>query len=140
MHPPHIGGGLGGGGCFFASFFAPKKVRNCPFLKEGVGDDGRWQGSALQKGVWGGTPETKKCFLWYESNVEIRISLEGWGISDDTDAMVQTISRGIGKDGDAAPKPGVATPYRAISGRKVLYRCLIEQKRLYLTETLLNPQ
>ena len=25
MHPPHIGGGLGGGGCFFASFFAPKK-------------------------------------------------------------------------------------------------------------------
>ena len=27
MHPPHIGGGLGGGGCFFASFFAPKKVR-----------------------------------------------------------------------------------------------------------------
>ena len=23
----HIGGGLGGGGCFFASFFAPKKVR-----------------------------------------------------------------------------------------------------------------
>ena len=29
LHPPHIGGGLGGGGCFFASFFAPKKVRNC---------------------------------------------------------------------------------------------------------------
>ena len=28
LHPPHIGGGLGGGGCFFASFFAPKKVRN----------------------------------------------------------------------------------------------------------------
>ena len=27
LHPPHIGGGLGGGGCFFASFFAPKKVR-----------------------------------------------------------------------------------------------------------------
>ena len=25
LHPPHIGGGLGGGGCFFASFFAPKR-------------------------------------------------------------------------------------------------------------------
>ena len=111
-----------------------------PSYEEGVGDDGRWQGSALQKGVWGGTPETKKCFLWYESNVEIRISLEGWGISDDTDAMVQTVSRGISQDGDATPKPGATTPYRAISGRKVLYRCLIEQKRLYLTETLLNPQ
>ena len=44
MHPPHIGGGLGGGGCFFASFFAPKKARNCPFLKEGVGDDGEAEG------------------------------------------------------------------------------------------------
>jgi hypothetical protein len=31
LHPPHIGGGLGGGGCFFASFFAPKKVRNMGF-------------------------------------------------------------------------------------------------------------
>ena len=28
LHPPHIGGGLGEGGCFFASFFAPKKVRS----------------------------------------------------------------------------------------------------------------
>ena len=32
LHPPHIGGGLGGGGCFFASFFAPKKVRSKMFL------------------------------------------------------------------------------------------------------------
>ena len=31
LHPPHIGGGLGGGGCFFASFFAPKKVRELGF-------------------------------------------------------------------------------------------------------------
>jgi hypothetical protein len=28
LHPSHIGEGLGWGGCFFASFFAPKKVRN----------------------------------------------------------------------------------------------------------------
>jgi hypothetical protein len=27
-HITHIGGGLVGGGCFFASFFAPKKVRD----------------------------------------------------------------------------------------------------------------
>jgi hypothetical protein len=27
LHPLHIGRGLGEGGCFFASFFAPKKVR-----------------------------------------------------------------------------------------------------------------
>ena len=38
LHPPHIGGGLGGGGCFFASFFAPKKVRNkaLPLSTEGT--------------------------------------------------------------------------------------------------------
>ena len=34
LHPPHIGGGLGGGGCFFASFFAPKKVRNYLLMKK----------------------------------------------------------------------------------------------------------
>jgi hypothetical protein len=27
LHPPHIGGGLVGGGCLFASFSAPEKVR-----------------------------------------------------------------------------------------------------------------
>ena len=27
LHPPNIGGGLGGGGCLFASFSAPEKVR-----------------------------------------------------------------------------------------------------------------
>ena len=27
LHPPHIGGGLGGGGCLFASFSAPEKER-----------------------------------------------------------------------------------------------------------------
>ena len=31
LHPPHIGGGLGGGGCLFASFSAPEKVRNLGF-------------------------------------------------------------------------------------------------------------
>jgi hypothetical protein len=31
LHPPHIGGGLGGGGCLFASFSAPEKVRNKDF-------------------------------------------------------------------------------------------------------------
>ena len=50
MHPPHIGGGLGGGGCFFASFFAPKKVRI-------------WQGSALQKGGMGDIPQQGKALL-----------------------------------------------------------------------------
>ena len=27
LHPAHIGGGLGGGGCLFATFSAPEKVR-----------------------------------------------------------------------------------------------------------------
>ena len=111
--------------CFFLRAEESKNMARLCLAKRGMGDIPQ---------------QEKKCFLWYESNVEIRISLEGWGISDNTDAMVQTISRGIGKDGDATPKPGATTPYRAISGRKVLYRCLIEQKRLYLTETLLNPQ
>ena len=43
LHPPHIGGGLGGGGCFFASFFAPKKVR-----KWGLGDFPQ-HGNAMKK-------------------------------------------------------------------------------------------
>ena len=45
MHPPHIGGGLGGGGCFFASFFAPKKVRSMRF--------GEWSEAFLARKVLG---------------------------------------------------------------------------------------
>ena len=33
LHPPPIWGGLGGGGCFFASFFAPKKERTKALLE-----------------------------------------------------------------------------------------------------------
>ena len=63
LHPPHIGGGLGGGGCFFASFFAPKKVRNYLLMKKRLlsvaslceseqaraGGDGGLQGIALRE-------------------------------------------------------------------------------------------
>ena len=52
MHPPHIGGGLGGGGCFFASFFAPKKVRNYHSYEEGFFQSLRFvKASKLERGV-----------------------------------------------------------------------------------------
>jgi hypothetical protein len=61
LHPPHIGGGLGGGGCFFASFFAPKKVRKTLLLlfkrnlPKGPGPRGRKKASLEEeRGLRGG--------------------------------------------------------------------------------------
>ena len=71
---------------------------------------------------------------------EIGISAAGGGVGEHPDAMVQTIPRGIGQDGDAPSEQSAATECRAIHSRKILYRYLIEQKATYLTETLINSQ
>lgn len=87
--------------------------------------------------VWGVLLRRRWTFL---QGFEIGSSAAGGGASEHPDAMVQTIPRGIGQDGDAPPEPSTATECRAIHSRKILYRYLIKQKPTYLTETLINSQ
>ena len=80
------------------------------------------QGGTLQKrGMGGVSPETKKCFLWYESNVEIGIGATGRGVGEHSHGLVQTVQKRTRAPRHEGLFEETATTRGAVPGREILH-------------------